>query len=71
MARPVVLMGEGGLGSWIPGPIACLLGLLGSAPGIRQRVCVTLGNLLTLSKSQLPPWKMRIIVSSRACPVAA
>lgn len=69
MARQVVLMGEARQRNWIPEPIACLLQLLGSAPGIRQRAYVTLGNLLTLSKSQLLPWKMRIIVSSRACPM--
>lgn len=71
MARKVVLMGKVRLGSQIPEPITCLLRLLGSAPGIRQRACVTLGNLLTLSKAQLLPWKMRIIVSSKACPKAA
>lgn len=66
-----MLMGDARLGSRIPEPITCLLWLLGSAPGIRQRAYVTLGNVLTLSKSQLHLWKMeKIIVSSGTCPEA-
>lgn len=71
MARQVVLMGEARQGSWIPEPIAYLLRLLGSAPWYHIKSLCDLGKFAYPRQVSLLSWKMRIMVSSRACPMAA